>query len=87
MMPYLFRPVLAIIDVDMYRVDASKRAKVKEEVCLALGPPDPTIMIEEEEAGLHLSVKDLLEVLRQYGVIVLVRYEVFTSWGLIKFFF
>ncbi len=57
----------------MYRVDTAKRSKVKEEVLLALGPPDPTIVIEGAEGGLDLSVQDVLGVLRQYGEVVLVR--------------
>lgn len=68
------RPVFAIIEVDVYKVDPSKRAKVKEEVTLALGPPDPTIVIEEQDGGSYHSVQELLEVLRKFGEVVLVRY-------------
>lgn len=57
----------------MYRVDSSKRSKVKEEVWQALGPPDPTVAIEEVGGGGRLAVQDLLEVLREYGEVVLVR--------------
>ena len=60
------------MEVDMYRVDSSKRSKVKEEVTLALGPPNPTVVVEEGE-GPSLSVQDLLESLREYGEVVLVR--------------
>lgn len=51
-------------------MDPAQRSKVKEEVTLALGPPDPTIIVEEME---QLSVQDLLAVLREYGEVVLVR--------------
>ena len=65
--------MFAIIEVDMYRVDTAKRSKVKEDVLLALGPPDPTVVVEEAGGGRQISVQDLLEVLRGYGEVVLVR--------------
>ena len=67
------RPVLAIFEVDMYRVDSSKRSKVKEETALALGPPDPTIVVENEVGGVNIAIQDLLLVLKEYGEVVLVR--------------
>ena len=67
-----FRPVFAIFEVDTYRVDPAQRSKVKEEVMLALGPPDPTIVVETE-ASHQLSVQELLAVFKQHGEVVLVR--------------
>ena len=74
--------MVAIIEVDIYRVDSAKRSKVKDEVLLSLGPPNPTVIIQEKEEGTALSVPHLLEALRAYGNVVLVRY-VYTS----SFFF
>ena len=54
-------------------MERAKRAKVKEEVIKSLGPPDPTIVVEAGEDGLHLSVQDLLAVFKEYGEVVLVR--------------
>ena len=65
--------MLAIIEVDIYRVDPVKRSKVREEVCLALGPPDPTVVIEEEVEGSRLSVQDIIDLMKVFGEIVLVR--------------
>lgn len=54
-------------------MEPSQRSKVKEEVTLALGPPDPTVVVETDPS-LQLSVQDLLAVLKEYGEVVLVRY-------------
>lgn len=67
------RPVLAIFEVDVFRVDAGKRSKVREEVSLARGPPDPTVVVQEKDGSLQLSVQDLLTTLNEYGEVVLVR--------------
>ena len=49
---------------------------MRDEVSLALGPPDPTIIIEEEGdgEGKSLTIQDLLEQFKAFGEIVLVRY-------------
>ena len=67
------RPVFGILEVDIYRVEPSKRSEVKKEVLHALGPPDPTVVIEEEGEVPKLSVQDLLAVLKEHGEVVLVR--------------
>ncbi len=64
---------MALIEVDIYRVDASKRGRVRDEVILALGPLDPTVVIQEQDEGGDVSVTHLLEALRTYGEVVLVR--------------
>jgi len=68
------RPVLALIEVDMYRVDSTRRTAVCGEVLKALGPLDPTIVVEEvEQGGGDISVPRLLEAVKRYGVVILVR--------------
>lgn len=67
------RPVSALIEVDIYQVDPAHRAKVRDEVTLSLGPLDPTVVIQEMEAGEEISVPSLLDTLRAYGEVVLVR--------------
>ena len=59
--------------MDIYRVEPSKRSEVKEEVLQALGPPDPTVVVEEEGEVPLLSVQDLMTVMKEYGEVVLVR--------------
>ncbi len=65
--------MFAILEVDVYRVEPSKRSEVQKEVLLALGPPDPTVVVEEEGEVPQLSVQELLTVLKEYGEVVLVR--------------
>jgi len=67
------RPVVALLEVDVYRVDPKKRAAVMKEVILSLGPPDPTIVISEQEEGVSVPVPQLLDALRPYGQVVLIR--------------
>ena len=67
------RPVVALLEVDVYRVDPKQRATVMKEVILSLGPPDPTIVISEREEGVSVPVPQLLDALRPYGQVVLVR--------------
>jgi hypothetical protein len=53
-------------------VEPAQRSKVKEEVTLALGPPDPTVVVDTGDNH-QLSVQNLLTVLKEYGEVVLVR--------------
>ncbi len=68
-----FRPVIALLEIDIYKVDPPRRSRVREEVTLALGPLDPTVMVHELEEGKEVSVQHLLDALRTYGEVVLVR--------------
>ena len=65
--------MVALLEVDIYRVDPKKRAEVTKEVILSLGPPDPTIVIAEQEEGVSVPIPLLLDALRPYGQVVLVR--------------
>ena len=54
-------------------MDPKRRAEVRKEVILSLGPPDPTIVISEQEEGMSVPIPLLLDALRPYGQVVLVR--------------
>ena len=56
----------------MYRVDKVKRAAVREEVKLLLGPSDPTVVISEPE-GEDVDMTALVESVKKFGEVVLVR--------------
>lgn len=56
----------------MYRVDRGKRLEVREEVGLLLGPSDPTVVISEPE-GDCVEMNSLVESVKKYGEVVLVR--------------
>ncbi len=77
MFPFLYshsRPVVAVLEVGMYRVDERKRSCVREEVGLALGPSDPTISIQERDDEITIEVPQLLDSLKPFGEVVLVRW-------------
>lgn len=56
----------------MYRVDKARRAAVREEVALLLGPSDPTVVISEPE-GDNVNMTALVDSVKKYGEVVLVR--------------
>jgi hypothetical protein len=66
------RPVVSLLEVDMYRVDRAKRKAVREEVGLLLGPSDPTIVVSEPE-GDTVDMTALVDSVKKYGEVVLVR--------------
>ncbi len=57
----------------MHRVDERRRSAVREEVNLALGPPDPTVAIQERDEEVTIGVVQLLDSLKPFGEVVLVR--------------
>ena len=59
--------------MDIYRVDKKKRAEIREEVATSLGPPDPTVLVQEKEERVCVSIPQLLETFRKFGDVVLVR--------------
>ena len=65
--------MVAILEIDIYRVHHQKRAAVCEEVAILLGPSDPTIAITERMEGVSVPVDQLLDALRPFGEVVLVR--------------
>ncbi|XP_015607429.1 synaptojanin-1 [Cephus cinctus] len=81
------RPVIALIDIDVYRVDPEKREHVFREVIQDLGPPDGTIIVRAVEENDDIdSVFDdsfmmaLLQDLSHIGEVILVRFVGETIW-------
>lgn len=80
------RPVVAVIDIDIRRVDPDKREQVFYQVIGDLGPPDATIIIQcldapqsEEFIDDNLTMA-ILQELSQIGEVILVRFVVNTMW-------
>jgi len=73
------RPVIAEIEIEVQRADESKVAKVHKEIIKSFGPGNPTIIVEPDESvgelpdDYEIDVDNCLELLEQYGRIVLVR--------------
>nr|XP_018906096.1 PREDICTED: synaptojanin-1 isoform X1 [Bemisia tabaci] len=78
------RPVIAIIDIEIYKVNPDLRAKVLKDVIQDLGPPDSTIIVQvetdEEENVFEELMPALLQELSQVGEVVLVRFVEDTMW-------
>ena len=70
---FVHRPVVALIEVEVYRVQKDKRARIRDEVAASLGPPDPTVLVQEKEDGASVNIPQLLETFRKFGDVVLVR--------------
>ncbi|GLV43240.1 Synaptojanin [Carabus blaptoides fortunei] len=84
------RPVIAIIDIDVYQVEPDRRTNVFYEVIHDLGPPDSTIIIqiagdvETDENGQAFDdnlVTALVQELSHIGDVVLVRFMANTMWA------
>ncbi|KAK0168428.1 hypothetical protein PV327_002230 [Microctonus hyperodae] len=81
------RPVICIVDVDVFVVDPEKRETVFLEVIEDLGPPDGTIVVKATEESDDIdSVFDdnfmlaLLQDLSHIGEVILVRFVGETIW-------
>ena len=64
------RPVIAVIDVEVVRVNTQKQHVVARDVTLSLGPPDGTIVISGNTEWENIQTE-----LLQCGDIVFVRYK------------
>ena len=66
------RPVVALIEIEIQRVDWDKLSDVHDDVMKAMGPADPTVVVTtEDEDG--VDVAELLDAVEPYGTVVLVR--------------
>lgn len=83
------RPVIAIVDINVFQVDESQRSVVFKEVVQDLGPPDATIIVHNDSTQSNedeVTVFDnsfmmaLLQELSQIGEVILVRFVEDTMW-------
>ncbi|XP_043495693.1 synaptojanin-1 isoform X1 [Polistes fuscatus] len=81
------RPVIAIIDVEVYRVEPKQREHVFKEVIEDLGPPDGTIIVktvdetEDADSAFDSNVMmALVQDLSHIGEVILVRFVGETIW-------
>lgn len=76
-MIFLGRPVVALIEIEIQKVDWAKQNQVHDVVMKAMGPADPTIVVtsndvDDDDAGIDVS--ELLDAVEPYGTVVLVRF-------------
>ncbi|XP_055620671.1 synaptojanin-1 [Toxorhynchites rutilus septentrionalis] len=88
------RPVIAIIDIEIFNIDQQRRSQVFSDVIRDLGPPDGTILIqatntannadsgEEDEGSIYDEnlMSALIQELTQIGEVTLVRFVGDTMW-------
>lgn len=82
------RPVVAVIDIEVNKVDLEKREQVFYQVIADLGPPDGTIIIhcengvEDEDSTVFddTLMMAVLQELSQIGEVILVRFVADTMW-------
>lgn len=80
------RPVIAVIDIEIRRIEQEKREQVFYQVIEDLGPPDGTIIIQCLDAQDKEEIYDdnltmtILQELSQIGEVILVRFVMDTMW-------
>ncbi|NXN98796.1 SYNJ1 protein, partial [Rhinopomastus cyanomelas] len=80
------RPVVALIDIDIFEIEAEERQKVYKEVIALQGPPDGTVMVSiksssgEENYFDDNLIDDLLQKFATYGEVILIRFVEDKMW-------
>ncbi|XP_009069463.1 PREDICTED: synaptojanin-1 [Acanthisitta chloris] len=79
------RPVVALIDIDIFEIEAEERQKVYKEVIAMQGPPDGTVMVSIRSSAEENYFDDnLIDVLLQkfagYGEVILIRFVEDKMW-------
>ncbi|XP_064380321.1 synaptojanin-1 isoform X5 [Dromaius novaehollandiae] len=80
------RPVVAVVDVDIFEIEAEERQKVYKEVIAMQGPPDGTVMVsirsssQEENYFDDNLIDDLLQKFASYGEVILIRFVEDKMW-------
>ena len=68
------RPVVALLEIDVFRIDEKERERVRSEVAEQMGPADATVIVTPVGVAYNsLNTIQLVKVFQQYGDIVLVR--------------
>uniref|UniRef100_A0A8C5JIV5 phosphoinositide 5-phosphatase n=1 Tax=Junco hyemalis TaxID=40217 RepID=A0A8C5JIV5_JUNHY len=77
------RPVVALIDIDIFEIEAEERQKVYKEVIATQGPPDGTVMVSIRSSSAEENyfddnlIDDLLQKFASYGEVILIRLKKF----------
>ncbi|XP_040194817.1 synaptojanin-1 isoform X6 [Rana temporaria] len=74
------RPVVAVVDVDIFETEAEERQKIYKEVIATQGPPDGTIMVSIQSKSSEDNyfddnlIDELLQQFAGYGEVILIRF-------------
>ncbi|XP_067421702.1 synaptojanin-1 isoform X2 [Emydura macquarii macquarii] len=80
------RPVVALIDIDIFEVEAEERQTIYKEVIAVHGPPDGTVMVSikssspEENYFDDNLIDELLQKFATYGEVILIRFVEDKMW-------
>ncbi|XP_033002826.1 synaptojanin-1 isoform X11 [Lacerta agilis] len=80
------RPVVGLIDIDIFEVDADERHKIYKEVIAVQGPPDGTIMVSIKGSSTEENyfddglIDELLQKFATYGEVILIRFVEDKMW-------
>ncbi|NXT94584.1 SYNJ1 protein, partial [Anhinga rufa] len=80
------RPVVALIDIDIFEIEAEERQKVYKEVIAMQGPPDGTVMVSIRSSSAEENyfddnlIDELLQKFASYGEVILIRFVEDKMW-------
>ncbi|XP_036921170.1 synaptojanin-1 [Sturnira hondurensis] len=80
------RPVVALLDVDIFEVDAEERQSVYKDVVAAQGPPDGTVLVSVSSCAPELGffddalIDELLQQFTNFGEVILIRFVEDKMW-------
>uniref|UniRef100_A0A6I8NLT3 phosphoinositide 5-phosphatase n=1 Tax=Ornithorhynchus anatinus TaxID=9258 RepID=A0A6I8NLT3_ORNAN len=80
------RPVVALMDVDIFEVEAEERQNVYKEVIALQGPPDGTVLVSIKSSSVEdhffddILIDELLQQFANYGEVILIRFVEDKMW-------
>ena len=69
----VFRPVVAVIEIEIQSLDKEKETDVHDDVMKSMGPAEPTVVISSVNDSEEINTEELLSALETVGNTVLVR--------------
>lgn len=76
----VLRPVIALIDIDIFEVEAEERQKIYKEVIAVQGPPDGTVLVSIKSSAQENTffddalIDELLQQFAHFGEVILIRW-------------
>ncbi|XP_052597099.1 synaptojanin-1 isoform X16 [Peromyscus californicus insignis] len=80
------RPVVALIDIDIFEVEAEERQKIYKEVIAVQGPPDGTVLVSIKSSAQGNAffddalIDELLQQFAHFGEVTLIRFVEDKMW-------
>uniref|UniRef100_A0A8C6Q9N2 Synaptojanin-1 n=1 Tax=Nannospalax galili TaxID=1026970 RepID=A0A8C6Q9N2_NANGA len=80
------RPVVALIDIDIFEVEAEERQNIYKEVIAVQGPPDGTVLVSIKSSAQENNffddalIDELLQQFAHFGEVILIRFVEDKMW-------